>query len=80
MADMSDGKPFIAAKGGNGGWGNPHFATPTRQVPRFAKNGIPGEEWEVSLELKLLADVGLLGFPNVGKSTSYRSSARRSPS
>ena len=63
IKDMSDDQPFVLCKGGRGGWGNQHFATPTRQVPRFAKAGLPGESHDVVLELKLLADVGLVASP-----------------
>ena len=69
IADIWYREPQLTANGGGGGGGNTHFATPSRQTPRFAKPGLPGQAFNVQLELKLLADVGLVGFPNVGKST-----------
>jgi len=80
LADMSgEDKEVILARGGNGGWGNSHFSTPTRQTPNFAKNGRAGDERMVTLELKLLADVGLIGFPNVGKSTILSKTTKADP-
>lgn len=80
IADLYDDSPKVIAQGGKGGLGNAHFATSTRQIPRFAKPGFEGEFVKVELELKLLADVGIIGFPNVGKSTLISVVSKSKPS
>ncbi|MBQ7794062.1 MAG: GTPase ObgE [Clostridia bacterium] len=80
IADISElDKDYVIIKGGNGGWGNSHFSTSTRQAPNFAKNGQKGIEREVMLELKMIADIGLVGFPNVGKSTLLAATTKAEP-